>query len=147
MIGWLFQASGDVVPFILRMTLAAVMFPHGAQKALGWFGGYGFRGTLEFFRKSGIPAALGVLAIMAEFLGSLGLAVGLLTRVAALGIGMVMLVAIMTVHRQYGFFMNWYGTQPAEGFEFHVLALGLAVALILNGAGMWSLDPMIARPR
>ena len=145
MIGWLFQASGDVVPFILRMTLAAVMFPHGAQKALGWFGGYGFRGTLEFFRKSGIPAALGVLAIMAEFLGSLGLAVGLLTRVAALGIGMVMLVAIMTVHRQYGFFMNWYGTQPAEGFEFHVLALGLAVALILNGAGMWSLDAMIAR--
>ena len=147
MIGWLFQASGDVVPFILRMTLAAVMFSHGAQKALGWFGGYGFRGTLEFFRKSGIPAALGVLAIMAEFLGSLGLAVGLLTRVAALGIGMVMLVAIMTVHSQYGFFMNWSGTQQGEGFEFHMLALGLAVALILNGAGMWSLDAMIARPR
>jgi len=145
MIGWLFQASGDVVPFILRMTLAAVMFPHGAQKALGWFGGYGFRGTLEFFRKSGIPAALGVLAIMAEFLGSLGLAVGLLTRVAALGIGMVMLVAIMTVHSQYGFFMNWSGTQQGEGFEFHMLALGLAVTLILNGAGMWSLDAMIAR--
>jgi len=145
MIGWLFQTSGDVLPFILRMTLAAVMFAHGAQKALGWFGGYGFRGTLESFRKAGIPAALGVLAIMAEFLGSLGLAVGLLTRFAALGIGIVMLVAIMTVHSQYGFFMNWSGTQQGEGFEFHVLALGLAVALILNGAGMWSLDAMIAR--
>ena len=145
MVRWFFQTRGDVVPFILRMTLAVVMFPHGAQKALGWFGGYGFKGTLEFFRESGVPARLGVLAIMAEFLGSAGLAVGLFTRVAALGIGIVMLVAILTVHRQYGFFMNWYGTQQGEGFEYHVLALGLAVALVLTGAGVWSLDAMIAR--
>jgi putative oxidoreductase len=120
------------------------MFPHGAQKALGWFGGYGLKGTLEFFRKSGIPSLLAVLAIMAEFLGPLGLAVGLLTRVAALGIAAVMLGAILTVHWPHGFFMNWYGNQQGEGLEYHLLAIGLAVALVLNGAGMWSLDAVIA---
>jgi len=84
------------------------------------------------------------LAVMAEFLGPLGLAVGLLTRVAALGIAVVMLVAILTVHRQHGFFMNWRGTQAGEGVEYHVLALGLALALIVNGAGAWSIDALIA---
>jgi putative oxidoreductase len=81
---------------------------------------------------------------MAEFLGPLGLAVGLLTRVAALGIAAVMLGAILTVHGRHGFFMNWYGNQQGEGFEYHVLTIGLAVALVLNGAGVWSLDAVIA---
>jgi putative oxidoreductase len=102
------------------------------------------RGTLDFLRKSGVPSPIAALAIMAELLGPLGLAVGLLTRVAALGIAAVMLGAILTVHRRYGFFMNWYGNEQGEGFEYHVLAIGLAVALVLNGAGMWSVDAMIA---
>jgi putative oxidoreductase len=144
MLGWLVQSHGDAIPLVLRLTLAFVMFPHGAQKALGWFGGYGFKGTMELFRKSGIPSPLAVLAIMAEFLGPLGLAVGLLTRVAALGIAAVMLGAIVSVHWQHGFFMNWYGNQQGEGFEYHLLAIGLAVALVLNGAGVWSLDAVIA---
>jgi putative oxidoreductase len=144
MLGWLVQTHGDVVPLVLRLTLAFVMFPHGAQKALGWFGGYGLKGTMEFFRKSGIPSLLAVLAIMAEFLGPLGLAVGLLTRVAALGIAAVMVGSILSVHWQHGFFMNWYGNQQGEGFEYHLLAIGLAVALVLNGAGVWSLDAVIA---
>ena len=84
---WLFQTDGLAVPLVLRLTLAVVMFPHGAQKLLGWFGGHGFRGTMAFFTKSGIPAPLAFLAIMAEFLGPIGLALGLLTRVAALGLG------------------------------------------------------------
>src|SRR5437016_12322371 len=96
------------------------------------------------FTKSGFPPPLAFLAVIAEFLGPLGLAVGLLTRVAALGIAVVMLGAILTVHRQHGFFMNWYGNQQGEGFEYHVLAIGLAVALVLNGAGAWSLDAAIA---
>jgi putative oxidoreductase len=129
---------------VLRLTLALVMFPHGAQKALGWFGGYGFKGTMEFFRKSGISSPLAVLAILAEFLGPLGLAVGLLTRVAAFGIAAVMVGSILSVHWQHGFFMNWYGNQQGEGFEYHLLAIGLAVALVLNGAGVWSLDAAIA---
>ena len=144
MLGWLVQTHGDVIPLVLRLTLAFVMFPHGAQNALGWFGGYGFKGTMELFRKSGVPSALAVLAIMAEFLGPLGLVVGLLTRVAALGIAAVMVGAILSVHWQHGFFMNWYGNQQGEGFEYHLLAIGLAVALVLNGAGVWSLDAVIA---
>ena len=144
MLEWLVGTHGDVVPLVLRLTLAVVMFAHGAQKALGWFGGTGLRGTLDFLRKSGVPSPVAVLAIMAEFLGPLGLAVGLLTRVAALGIAAVMLGAILTVHRQHGFFMNWYGNQQGEGIEYHVLAIGLAVALVLSGAGAWSLDAVIA---
>ena len=144
MLGWLVQTHGDVVPLVLRLTLAFVMFPHGAQKAVGWFGGYGSKGTMEFFRKSGVPSLLAALVIMAEFLGPLGLAVGLLTRVAALGIAAVMVGAILSVHWQHGFFMNWYGNQQGEGFEYHLLAIGLAVALVLNGAGVWSLDAVIA---
>jgi len=141
---WLVAIHGDVVPLVLRLTLAVVMFAHGAQKALGWFGGDGLRRTLDSLRKSGVPSPVAVLAIMAEFLGPLGLAVGLLTRVAALGIAAVMLGAILTVHGRHGFFMNWCGNQPGEGFEYHVLAIGLAVALVLNGAGVWSLDAVIA---
>ena len=144
MLEWLVGTHGDIVPLVLRLTLAVVMFAHGAQKALGWFGGDGLRGTLDSLRKSGVPSPVAVLAIMAEFLGPLGLAVGLLTRVAALGIAAVMLGAILTVHGRHGFFMNWYGNQPGEGFEYHVLAIGLAVALVLNGAGVWSLDAVIA---
>jgi putative oxidoreductase len=142
---WLFQTDGLAVPLVLRLTLAVVMFPHGAQKLLGWFGGHGFRGTMAFFTKSGIPAPLAFLAIVAEFLGPIGLALGLLTRVAALGLGVVMLVAALTVHGKHGFFMNWYGTQPGEGYEYHLLALGIALALVIGGGGAWSVDALIAR--
>jgi putative oxidoreductase len=144
MLAWLLQTDGSIVPLVLRLSLALVIFPHGAQKTLGWFGGHGFKGTMASFNKSGIPAGLAFLAIMAEFLGPLGLTAGLLTRVAALGIAVIMLVAI-TVHMQHGFFMNWFGAQKGEGFEYHLLALGLAVALIISGAGAWSLDAMIWR--
>src|SRR3989442_5234826 len=143
MIDWLVATNGGVVPLILRLTFAVVMFPHGAQKTLGWFGGYGFRGTMAYFTKSGFPPALAFLAVIAEFLGPLGLAIGLLTRAAALGIAVVMLVAIR-VHRKHGFFMNWFGTQEGEGVEYHLLALGAAVALIVNGAGAWCIGPPIA---
>ena len=136
---WLLETDTNVVGLILRCTLAVVMFPHGAQKVLGWFGGQGFKPTLQFFTSAGIPPLLTLLALAAEFLGPLGLAVGLLTRVAAFGIGCVMLVAIIT-HWPHGFFMNWYGNQKSEGFEYHLLAIGIALALIIMGGGAWSLD-------
>lgn len=142
---WLFQTDGTLVPLVLRLALAIVIFPHGAQKALGWCGGPGFAGTMGYFRSQGIPTVFGLLAIAAEVLGSIGIAVGLLTRVAAFGIACVMLVAILKVHRPHGFFMNWFGAKKGEGFEFHLLAIGIAVALILGGAGRWSLDALIAR--
>ena len=142
---WLVATDGTLIPLLLRLTLAVVMFPHGAQKALGWFGGHGLSGTLKFFGSQGIPMPLALLAVAAEFLGPLGLALGLLTRVAAFGVACVMLVAILTVHGKVGFFMNWQGNQKGEGFEFHLLALGIAVALIIGGAGLWSIDAAIAR--
>jgi putative oxidoreductase len=142
---WLFQTDGTLVPLVLRVALAVVMFPHGAQKALGWFGGHGIGGTLKYFGSQGVPMPLALLAVAAELLGSLGVAVGLLTRVAAFWIACVMVVAILTVHRRFGFFMNWFGTQKGEGFEYHLLALGLAIALIVGGGGQWSIDALIAR--
>jgi putative oxidoreductase len=144
---WLFQTDGGVAGLIFRLTLAIVMFPHGAQKALGWFGGHGFKGTMTYFTGSGIPAGFALLAIAAEFLGPLGLAVGLLTRVAAFGIACVMLVAIVTVHWQHGFFINWYGNQKGEGIEYHLLALGIAITLMIAAAGAWSLDGALASAR
>jgi putative oxidoreductase len=142
---WLFQTDGTIVPLILRLTLAIVIFPHGAQKVLGWFGGHGLRGTLAFFSSQGIPVPVALLAISAEFLGPIGLALGLLTRVAAFGILCVMLAAIVTVHAKVGFFMNWFGTQQGEGYEYHLLAAGIALALVIGGAGVWSLDALIVR--
>jgi putative oxidoreductase len=147
MFEWLLQTDNGVIGLILRLTLAIVMFPHGAQKVLGWFGGHGFKNTLQFFTSSGIPAGLALLAMAAEFLGPLGLAVGLLTRVAAFGIACVMLVAIVTVHWTHGFFMNWSADQQGEGFEYHLLVLGIALSLIIGGGGAWSVDGGLAGTR
>jgi putative oxidoreductase len=144
---WILQTDSGAVGLILRITLAVVMFPHGAQKVLGWFGGHGFKVSMKSFTGSGIPAMLALLAIAAEFLGPLGLAVGLLTRVAAFGIACVMLVAIFAVHWPHGFFMNWYGNQKGEGFEYHLLMLGIAVTVIIVGAGAWSLDTVLVSAR
>jgi putative oxidoreductase len=142
----LLQTDSGVVGLVLRITLAVVMFPHGAQKVLGWFGGHGFSRTMKYFTDSGIPAVFALLAIAAEFLGPLGLAVGLLTRIAAFGVACVMLVAILTVWPN-GFFMNWYGNQKGEGLEYHLLASGIAITLIIVGAGAWSLDGALVGPR
>ena len=141
----LIKTNNSFTPVIARLTLGIVMFPHGAQKALGWFGGYGFSGTMNAFtQQMHIPAPLAFLAIAAEFAGSIGLILGCLSRVAAFGIATNMVVAILTVHAANGFFMNWYGTQKGEGFEYHLLAIGLALIVIIYGAGKASLDRMIS---
>lgn len=138
------KTNDSFAPLIARLTLGIVMFPHGAQKALGWFGGYGFTGTMNFFtQQMHIPAPLAFLAITAEFAGSIGLIVGCLSRIAAFGIATNMVVAILTVHAANGFFMNWYGQQKGEGFEYHLLAIGLALIVIFHGAGKASLDRLI----
>ena len=140
------KTNNSFAPLIARLTLGIVMFPHGAQKALGWFGGYGFSGTMNFFTQSmHIPAPLAFLAIAAEFAGSIGLIVGCLSRVAAFGIATNMVVAILTVHAANGFFMNWFGTQKGEGFEYHLLAIGLALVVIVCGAGKASLDSLFVK--
>jgi putative oxidoreductase len=134
-------------PAIARLLLGAIMFPHGAQHALGWFGGYGFRGTLAWMSGPlGFPAPLAALAITVELLAPFALVAGLGGRVAALGIAGLMLGAAST-HVPNGFFMNWFGTLPAgrEGFEYHLLALGLAAVVALEGSGALSVDALLAR--
>jgi len=143
----LLRTSGSAVETILRIALAVVFFPHGAQKALGWFGGYGLSATMGFFTgKMGIPPLLAALAIAAEFLGPIALLFGFLTRIAAFGIFAVMATAVVLVHWKVGLFMNWAGQYPAgtEGFEYHILGLALALALIVRGAGALSVDRSLA---
>jgi len=132
------------VPLVLRLTLALVIFPHGAQKLFGWFGGFGFKATMGYFTSQGLPAAVGLLVILAESLGAVMLAVGLGSRLAAVGIVCVMLGAVALVHFKHGFFMNWFGQQAGEGFEYHLLAASIGAALVLTGSGLWSLDRLIA---
>jgi len=141
--------DNSVAGLALRVTLGVVMFPHGAQKVFGWFGGHGFSATMNSFTENmGIPWIFALFAILAESLGAVALIVGLLTRVAALGIGVVMVVATVMVHWQNGFFMNWFGAKQGEGFEYHLLALAVAVALIFRGGGLWSVDRVLAgKPR
>jgi putative oxidoreductase len=146
MIRRLFKTESDRTLAALRLVLGVVFFAHGAQKVLGWFGGYGWSATMgAFTHQMGIPAVSAALAIAAEFLGGIGLVAGLLSRVAAFGIAVEMAVAVAMVHAQNGFFMNWYGNQKGEGFEYHLLAIALAVAVIVKGAGAFSLDRVISK--
>jgi putative oxidoreductase len=141
----LFQTNYDKVLTFQRILLGLVFFPHGAQKMLGWFGGFGFKGTMNFFTQhEHIPYIFALLAILAEFLGSLGLITGFLTRIAAFGIACNMIVAILMSHAQNGFFMNWMGNQKGEGYEYHLLALTLLISVILRGAGAFSVDRKIS---
>jgi putative oxidoreductase len=124
-----------------RIALGLVMFPHGAQKLLGWFGGYGYAGTMGFFTGTlHIPAPIALLVILGESIGALMLVLGLGTRLSAIGISAIMLGAVATSHASHGFFMNWAGSQAGEGFEYHLLALALAVPLVLWGGGRYALD-------
>ena len=142
----LISTSDDYAVTAARLILGVVFFVHGAQKMLGWFGGYGFTGTMGFFTQMmHIPAPLAFLAICAEFFGGLGLLVGFLGRVAAFGISMNMLVAIFTVHIHNGFFANWTGQQKGEGFEYHLLAIALALVVMIKGSGALSVDRALSR--
>lgn len=147
MIRKLLATNDDVLQLILRLTLGIVIFPHGAQKLLGWFGGGGFSATMQGMTSMGLPAVIVFLVIVAESFGALGLIAGFLTRFSAFGISMVMLGAIFTVHAKVGFFMNWFGQQQGEGYEFHLLALGIALALMLRGGGKLSVDGALSNKR
>ena len=135
----------DRTLLLQRIILGLVIFPHGAQKLLGWFGGYGFSGTMGFFTDTmHIPAPLAFLIIIAESLGAIGLVLGAGTRLAAFGVAAVMVGAIFTTHLGFGFFMNWFGAQKGEGFEYHLLVLALALPLMIRGGGLLSVDGALA---
>ncbi len=141
-----FHTDNSTTHLILRVILGGVIFFHGGQKLMGWFGGHGFDGTMGFFTtKIGVPAVIAFLVIIGESFGALGLITGFLTRLSAAGVAMIMLGAITMVHWNNGIFMNWSGQQAGEGYEYHLLALGLAIPLILYGGGKFSVDQIIEK--
>jgi putative oxidoreductase len=141
----LLSTTNDPTLTLLRLVLGVIFFAHGAQKMFGWFGGYGFSGTMQFFTQMmHIPAPFAFLAIMAEFLGGIGLILGALGRIAAFGITCNMLVAVLMVHSRNGLFMNWSGQQHGEGFEYHLLAIVICLVLMIRGSGAFSVDHTLA---
>jgi putative oxidoreductase len=146
MIRRLFKTDGMISGTVLRVLLGIVIFPHGAQKLLGWFGGGGFTASMRWLESSfHIPTIFALLAILAESVGAVALIAGFFTRIAALAISVNMLVAVALVHGKVGFFMNWTGTAKGEGFEYHILVAAIGIALMIMGGGRWSLDGVIAK--
>jgi len=142
----LFATDDSFTRLMQRLVLGAVMFPHGAQKLLGWYGGYGFTGTMGFLTGAvGLPTPVAWLVIAAESIGAVALVAGVATRLSALGIAAVMVGAAWTAHLPHGFFMNWTGAQGGEGFEYHLLALALALPLVVRGGGAFSIDGWLGR--
>lgn len=131
---------------IVRLALGFVLLPHGMQKALGMFGGYGFAGTVGFFQSMGMPFIIGTLVILAEFVGSIGVIIGLGTRFMAASILLTMSGAmVLGGHLQNGFFMNWFGMQKGEGVEYFILIIGLALATVIGGSGKFSFDNLVSK--
>ncbi len=141
----IFMTESSAAIFVIRVVLGVVFFAHGMQKVFGWFGGHGYSAAMGGFEKMGIPVFFAFMAILAESLGSIGLILGFLTRIAAFGIAVNMAVAIGMIHHKFGFFMNWSGNQKGEGFEYHLLVLAICIALMIKGGGSLSVDRAVSR--
>jgi len=140
----IFNTNNSYIGLILRIALAIVVFPHGAQKLFGWFGGYGFTGTMGYFTETvGLPWIIGFLVIVLESIGAIALLVGFSTRIIALSYILLALGIAFTSHFENGFFMNWYGNQAGEGYEYFILWIGIAASLIILGGGKYSTDAKI----
>lgn len=146
----LFKTENDWQGLILRLTAGLILFPHGAQKMLGMFGGYGFSGTMGYFTDVlGLPWIVAFLVIVIEFVGAIALILGFATRIWSALTIVLMLGIVFSSHLDFGFFMNWFGSQKGEGFEYHLLFIGMAFALLINGGGKFSVDGWLsgsARP-
>ena len=133
---WILTAS--------RIILGVIFFAHGAQKLPGWFGGPGLKKTLQTMTGHlGLPVVIAIAAIAAEFFGGVGLIIGLLSRIAALGIAVIMVLGILMVHGRYGLFMNWFGDRKGHGYEYHLLAIAVALLIMVRGSGAWSVDRLL----
>lgn len=144
----IFSSSYSAAPFLIRISLGLVLLTHGAQKLLGAFGGYGFSGTMGFFTNTmGLPWLIAFLVIVIEFFGSISLILGLATRIWSSLMTLLFLGIVMTSHLQHGFFMNWFGNQQGEGFEYFILSIAMSVSLIITGSGLYSIDnKIISKP-
>jgi len=142
----IFKTGNDWNGTVTRITMGAIMLPHGAQKLFGIFGGYGFNRTMDFFTDTvGLPWLIGLAVIIVEFFGSLALILGFATRIWAALFIPLMLGILTTAHLENGFFMNWFGNQPGEGYEFDLLMMGLAASTLITGGGKWSIDRLLHR--
>jgi putative oxidoreductase len=135
------HTNDHVSGLLLRLTLGIVILPHGLQLLLGWFGGYGFNGSMHYFTgDAGLPWIVAFAVIMLQSAGAVLLLTGTGTRLLAMSYIIMFIGMIITAHADYGFFMNWNGNQKGEGYEYHLLVIGLALLLVINGAGRFSLD-------
>lgn len=140
----IFATDSDLTGFITRLTIGLVMFPHGAQKVFGWFGGPGYANEMKFFTETlHIPWLMAFAVIIIEFLGSLSLIIGFASRLWAAAMIFLFIGIIFTEHVDHGFFMNWYGTQKGEGYEYHLLIIGLSLATLIRGSGKYSIDRIL----
>lgn len=140
----LFHTDDSAAQLCIRLALGVVMLPHGAQKLLGWFGGPGWSKTIEIFAGLGFPAWATVLLILLESVGSVLLIAGLFTRLMAAGFLTSISICMAMNHIQNGFFMNWFGNKKGEGFEYHLLVIGIVIALLLKGGGRFSVDRLLS---
>ncbi len=131
---------------IARLTLGLVILPHGAQKLLGLFGGYGYSATMESLTtQMDLPSIIAFSVIMIEFFGSISLILGFFSRFWAISLAIMFTGIIITTQLEHGFFMNWFGNQAGEGYEYSLLIIGLAISIIVNGSGKWSIDNIILK--
>jgi putative oxidoreductase len=122
----------------LRLILGITLFAHGAQKVFGWFHGYGLKTTVQFMHDQlHIPALFAYGAAFTELLGGIAVAAGLLTRISSLGLAVVMLVALVTVHIKKGFFSD------KGGIEFTLALFAIALFIFLAGPGAYSVDALL----
>ncbi|SHH76927.1 putative oxidoreductase [Chryseolinea serpens] len=140
----IFATDSDLTGFVTRLTIGLVMFPHGMQKVFGWFGGPGYANEMRFFTETlHIPWLVAFAVIVIEFLGSISLIIGFASRLWAGAMIFLFIGIIFTEHVDHGFFMNWYGTQKGEGYEYHLLIIGLSLATLIRGSGKYSMDRIL----
>ena len=143
----IYKTSGHHTGLIIRMAIALVMLPHGCQLAFGWFGGMGFNNSMQYLTAiEGLPWLLAFNVIFLQIAGSLLILFGCMGRFLGASMIVLFIGMIVTSHLQYGLFMNWMGSQAGEGFEFHLLAIGLCTALMAGGSGSYSIDRLLSRP-
>lgn len=140
----IFNTTNDWTGLVTRLSIGLILFPHGAQQMLGIFGGYGFTGTMGFLTGTlHLPWLIAFMVITIEFFGSISLVTGFASRLWSIAIIVIFIGTIFTAHIGNGFFMNWYGTQKGEGFEYALLVIGLSIATLINGSGKYSIDNII----
>jgi putative oxidoreductase len=135
------RSAVDWALLAARVFVGVVFMAHGAQIMFGAFGGPGLSGFVQMM------GPLGYLVAVGEFFGGLGLVVGFLSRFSAASIILIMLGAIVTAHARVGFFMNWAGKQPGEGFEYHLLAIGILLPVLIAGPGRFAVGRLLPLPK